>query len=384
MKIAIMMRSMDQDSGFRAITEGTVEHMITSGPDDEFLLLYRTRKLFGRFASYRNVKEVLLSAPHLLLWDQVAVPFCAWREKADIIFNPKFSVPLISPCPTVMGLAEPAWWVWPEFYEWLDLHYMRLMLPIYLRKAKWLFPISQFVVDETCRYVKVPFAHKSTVAYSAPADYFRRVSDPVALAHFRRKYHLPDRFISTVTRVSHILDKSNSFFPGKYPQATVRAFTLARDRIPHDLVIAGKRVRDFLVSQGFTDKDFERVHFLDFVPHEELPLLHSLSDLFVIPSPYESFAMAMVEAMACGCPILVSKEGALPEITGGAGVFVDHRSPEDIADKMVSLLSDDEERQRVGQRCLERAAFFSWERTAAAILNDCRRIVHGADSGSSN
>jgi len=375
MKLGIMMRSMDQDSGMRAITEGMVEHMIKLGPNDTFLLMYRSRKLLGRFAAFPNVKEVLISAPHLLFWDQVAVPWCAWREKADLIFNPKFSIPLVSPCPVVMGLHEPAWWVWPEFYQWLDLRYMRFMLPIYMRKARWLFPISQFVVDETKKYLRVPFEHKTTLAYPAPRPYFRPVTDQVALDAFRRKHGLPDRFIATVTRVSHILDKAGSFFPGKYPHATVRAFALARDRIPHHLVVAGKGVREFLVHMGFTDRDLDRVHFLDFVPHEELPLLHSLSELFVIPSPYESFAMALVEAMSCGCPALVSQEGALPEITAGACVFIDHRSPEDIATKMVAVLSDEAERRRMGERSRARAAFFNWERTARGILDSCRRVV---------
>jgi glycosyltransferase involved in cell wall biosynthesis len=375
MKVGVMMRSMDQDSGFRTITEGTVEHMIKLGVDDAFLLMYRTDKWLGRFASYPNVKEVLLKAPHLLLWDQVAVPWCAWREKADVVFNPKFSIPLISPCPAVMGLQEPAWWVWPEFYEWLDRRYMRFMLPLYIRKARWLFPISQFVVDETKKYLPVPFEHKTTLAYAAPRPYFQPVTDKAALEAFRRKHGLPERFMATVTRVLHFLDGSDSYFPGKYPHATVRAFTLVRDRIPHHLVVVGKRVRDFLIHTGFTESDFERVHFLDFVPHEELPLLHSLSELFVIPSPYESFAMALVEAMACGCPVLVSQEGALPEITAGAGMLIDHRALEDIAEKMVAILSDEPERRRLGERSRARAAFFTWERTATGILDSCRRVV---------
>jgi glycosyltransferase involved in cell wall biosynthesis len=201
------------------------------------------------------------------------------------------------------------------------------------------------------------------------------VTDRARLDEFRREYALPDRFISTVARVSHFVPGVRSFFPGKYPHATLRAFVLARDRIPHSLVIAGKRVRDFLVHMGFTERDFERVHFLDFVPHEKLPLLHSLSDLLVMPSPYEGFGMALVEALACGCPALVSQEGALPEVAGGAAVLIDHRSPEGIAEKIVALLADDRKRQEMKERGIARAAFFNWDRTARVILDGCRAVV---------
>jgi glycosyltransferase involved in cell wall biosynthesis len=65
----------------------------------------------------------------------------------------------------------------------------------------------------------------------------------------------------------------------------------------------------------------------------------------------------------------------LPEITAGACVFIDHRSPEDIATKMVTVLSDEAERRRMGERSRARAAFFNWERTARGILDSCRRVV---------
>ena len=99
MKIAVMLRAMDQDSGFRAYIEGLIENMLAIDTENSYLLIYRTNKHFGRFSAHKNVKEVLLSAPHKFAWDQVAVPYMAWKERADVIFNPKFTVPLISPLP---------------------------------------------------------------------------------------------------------------------------------------------------------------------------------------------------------------------------------------------------------------------------------------------
>ena len=115
MKIAIMMRPIDQDSGFHLYVDGLVEAMSKIAETNHYLLFYKTSKYFGRFKQYKNVTEKLLTSSNKLFWDQVVVPYNAWREGADVIFNPKFDVPLISHCPVTMGLQEPGYWVEPQY-----------------------------------------------------------------------------------------------------------------------------------------------------------------------------------------------------------------------------------------------------------------------------
>lgn len=374
MKVAIMMRAMDQDSGHHAIIEGLVENLLKIEDETEYLLLYRTDKYYGRFSAYPKAQEQLIYAPHKFLWDQCAVPYHAWKEKADLIFNPKFSVPLISHCQVVMGLHEPAWWAWPEHYEWFDRNYMRWMLPIYLRKAKHLFPISQFVIDENRKYLRLPFQN-CTVAYPAPKPYFKKIEEETLLNQAKQKYHLPNRFILSVTRVDHPgLDQSTSFFPGKNVEATVRAFMMSREEFDHDLVIAGRRVKEFLYHIGLKESDLKRIHFLDFVPHQELPALLNLADLFVLPSFYESYAMALAEAMSCGCPIVASTTGACPEITGGAALLADPDHPEEFAACYRKVLKNEALKQQLSQQSLERAAFFTWEKSARVVLDKMKEV----------
>jgi hypothetical protein len=107
----------------------------------------------GTSQSHANVEEVLLSAPHKFLWDQVAVPYHAWKARADVIFNPKFSIPLVSHCPAAMGLQEPAWWVWPQHYERWNVVYMRAMLPLLVKTSG--VPLPQLAVHPR-RKQKVP------------------------------------------------------------------------------------------------------------------------------------------------------------------------------------------------------------------------------------
>ena len=260
MKIAVMLRAMDQDSGFRAYIEGLIENMLAIDAENSYLLFYRTTKYFGRFSTYKNVKEVLLSAPHKFAWDQVAVPYRAWKEGADVIFNPKFSVPLISHCPVAMGLQEPDWWVSPEYYEPFDRFVVKRMLPIYCRKASYFFPMSTFDLEESRKYLRLPLKNAS-VTYTCPGKHMRPIDDPEVLDKFRGEYQLPDRFLVCVTRVDHPgLDKYQKvkkFFPGKNPETVLRAFVRCREEIPHHLVFAGRRVREYMEQSGIRRRGFQ-------------------------------------------------------------------------------------------------------------------------------
>jgi hypothetical protein len=106
MKIAVMMRAMDQNSGLKSYVEGLMEALLRIDERNSYLLLYRDPKTLGRFGGRGNVHELLVKAPHKLLWDQVAVPYVAWREHADIIFNPKFSVPLVDGAPVLRAVRR--------------------------------------------------------------------------------------------------------------------------------------------------------------------------------------------------------------------------------------------------------------------------------------
>jgi glycosyltransferase involved in cell wall biosynthesis len=368
MKIAVMMRAMDQDSGFRYFVEGLVDSMLRIDRRNSYLLLYRDSRFLGRFSSRENAREIFLEAPHKFLWDQVAVPYAAWREHADIIFNPKFSVPLLSHCPVAMGLQEPAWWTWPQHYEWLDRHYERSMLPMYCRKAAHIFPMSNFDLEESRKSMGLPLKNV-TVTWAAPGAHIREIDDASLLEQIRKRYALPDQFIFSATRVLHVgLDRSASYYPGKNPETTVRAFLLCRDEIPHRLVFTGQRVREYLLRAGFRDDDLRGVQFLERVPAEDLAGLYSLAGLFVIPSHYEGFGLSLLEAMTCGCPVVASRTGALPEISGGAALLADPTDPADFANQIRRAARDESLRNELRTKGRERAAFFSWEKTAGSTI----------------
>ena len=199
------------------------------------------------------------------------------------------------------------------------------------------------------------------------------------LRKFREEYQLPERFILGVTRVDHPgLDhyqEIKDFFPGKNPETILRAFILCRDDIPHHLVFAGRRVRDYMLHLGFREEDFARVHFITFVPYEELPKLYNTADMSIVPPYYDGCSTTMMEAMACGCPVITSKTGACPEIGAGASLYADPHDPGEFAEKIRLIGNDVNLRNELKIKCLERAAFFDWRRTAKATIDGLARAV---------
>jgi glycosyltransferase involved in cell wall biosynthesis len=374
MKIAVMMRAMDQDSGFRALTESLIDHMLQIDGKNSYLLLYRTPKWYGRFSSYSHAKEVLVTAPHKLLWDQVAVPYQAWKEGADIIFHTKFSIPLFSHCPVAMGIQEPVWFTFPKHYERKDRIFQRIMIPLSLRRAAHVFPNSNFILEENRRVFNLSLRN-STVMYSAPDKHFRPIDDTNALQDFRRKYELPEKFILVVTRANHAGYQSNAFYPGKNPEVAFRAFARIRSEIPHKLLMAGPRVRDYLLHTEGKDVNLEGVHFVTFIPYEELHMLYNTADVFVNPCGYEGCPNTVLQAMACGCAMVVTDTGGSADVSGDAAQLAKAYDHVDLAEKIKMVLNDALLRQELQQRSLKRAAAFSWESTARLTLAGLTRAV---------
>jgi glycosyltransferase involved in cell wall biosynthesis len=267
-----------------------------------------------------------------------------------------------------MGLQEMAWRIWPQYYERLDVLYQKIMFPMFCRKARHFFPWSRFQLDEISGYLKRKLSNASITPPAVP-DKFHIINDSRILKEYQIKYNLPDKFIFAVTRVDHPgVDGSSSFFPGKNVDTTVKAYIRCKKKIPHELVIAGRRVREYLAYRGFSERDLSGIRFLGFVPHDHLPMLFNLAQLFIMPSLLEGFGLTLLEAMACGCPAIVSKTGSCPELGGEAVILADPCDPTDFSEKVTHVLGNVTLRGELQQKGLERASFFIWERSARLTI----------------
>jgi len=359
MKIGVMLRTIDERQGIGIYTENLMREMLDIDRENEYLLMYRNSEFVGTFGDRSNVKEVAVEARGKALWDQVAVPRVARREKVDVIFHTKFTVPFFSSIPAVMSAHGASWFVRPDLYpNKLDLAYIRMMMPLYCRKAAAIVANSDLTRDDYIRVLKVP-PEKITTVRLGMNENFCKIDDEQQLKEMRKKYNLPQRYIFSVVK----------YDPRKNFGNLIEGFRRLRKKMPAKLVVAGigceKYAAEYKLAEDGTDRD---VTFLGWVDQQDLPALYNMADCMLFPSVYEEFGIPTVEAMACGCPVVVSKTGALPELAGDAGIIVDPFDPDSIAAGLEKLLADETVRLDYAARCLERAKMFSWHRCAAETL----------------
>jgi glycosyltransferase involved in cell wall biosynthesis len=367
MKIGVMLRHMEQHhGGVLVYTHNLLREMLALETPHEFVLIYRNPDLIGAYGDGNRVRETAVQAPSALVWDQLAVPWLDRKEKFDVIFNPKFTVPLISQAKKVFVLHGSEWFVIPEAYLWYGRWYDKTFTSLYCRTANAVITVSQAVKEDIVRFTGVTPEKVVPVHNGYDPHRFRVIEDAQYLAAVRHVYQLPERFILW----------SGQIYPPKNVGRLLEAFAKVTDEIPHTLVIAGEerwRAKEDvarIARLGIAD----RVQFTGWVSHDALPAFYNLAELFVLPSLHEGFGIPLLEAMACGCPVLTATTGSPPEVVADAGYLVDPIKVDDIAAGMCKVLSNSELRGVLVAKGLERVKEFSWKKCAQETLGVLERV----------
>lgn len=372
--IAVMARLLDQQDGLGIYGRNLLRAMLRLDPITRYVILLATPNAQRDFDEFDNAVTCVLRSSSKTLWDQVLVPIAARRHDADLIFHPKFSVPLVTGRPCVFVQQGSDWYVNPENYPWWDRLYIRTMLPVYTRSARLTLAISHDTLRDLAQYAHIDVSG-SIVTYAGVAENFSEHRDPAALDRFRRDYALPERFILTVARVLHAHRRARSY-PGGNNERLLRAFLRYRAAggdLP--LVVVGHRIEEYLRRAGFSDADLQHVIFTGFIPNERLHLAYQLAVCFVLATLCESFGIPIVEALACGCPAIVPSTCASPEIAGGAAWLVDPRDESEIAMALAEVTSSESLRMQMRERGLNRAKVFTWENTARRTLAALEQVA---------
>ena len=247
----------------------------------------------------------------------------------------------------------------------LRYYYSRCILPGMMRRVEKIITVSDFVKGEIVDLLGVPGEEVEAI-HNSYNPKFRKIEDREGLEVKRRELSLPAHYILTVSRME----------PRKNLEGLIRAFRLLRSRknIEHRLVIVGVNGSDVAQSGGL---DEDEVVLMGYVSPCDLPSVYNLADLFVFPSYYEGFGIPVLEAMACGTPVVSSNTSAMPEVAGDAGVLFSPYSEEEIAEAIFRVLSDESLRQQMIVKGLERVKNFSWERSARETIRVYEEVGGG-------
>ena len=358
--IGIMLRTIEERQGIGIYTRGLMDALLPMDTQNKYVLFFKTPKFMGHYTHLDHVTERLIEAPNKMLWDQLYIPLAARREKLDLLFHTKFTVPFLASCPCTMSIHGASWFVHPELYEnKLDLAYIKLMMPWYCRKSVGITSNSQLTTDDFVRILNVP-ASKIRTIHLGRNESFKTVEDTAELERVASKYPLPKKYIFSVVK----------YDPRKNFKNLIAAFRELRKELPEArLVVAGIGCEKYIEEEQMdADGTSEAVTFLGWVEPEDLPALYTKARCMFFPSVYEEFGIPTVEALACGCPPVVSSTGALPEIAGDAGFIVDPFDPPAMAKALKAVYTDDALYAECREKALKRAEQFSWKRCAEGTL----------------
>jgi glycosyltransferase involved in cell wall biosynthesis len=356
-------------------TVEVVSRLLALDRDDEYLLIYPgfgwARQGFGQYRQYPHVTEVVTESriPIKEHWEQVVVPGLAERHGVDVLFGPLNAIPIRGRFGKVMAMHGVELYTSPESLTAARAMRWRFMLRYVLPAADRVLTVSDTMTQVLSRVRRLDPSRVRRV-YLAANPRFRVIDDVAGLDEFRRKHHLDAPYILFVGKL----------FPQKNAGTLFRAFARIRDRIPHRVVVVGgvrwKYERDLaLISElGIAD----RVTLVDHTQPDELAMFYNLADCFVYPSLYETFGLAQIEAMGCGCPVVASNAGSIPEVAGDAAILVEPRDDAALADAIHRVVTDRALRDDLVRRGFARAARFSWDKTALETLQVMRELHAGS------
>ena len=297
----------------------------------------------------------------------------------DLIHYPYFdlfflTLPIKKPAPVAVTIHDVIPLVFPEHYPkglkgWCKLQRQKLSL----KNVRVVITDSQNSKKDIVKYLGFS-KDKIFVVPLAPGEEFRLIKSTPLLYRIREKYKLPDTFVLYVGDVNW-----NKNIPG-----LIKAFKTI-ERLNNEamkLVLVSKALEDRNLPETKTIlrliKELglnNRIKILGFVPTKDLVAIYNLAAAYCQPSFYEGFGLPVLEAMACGTPVVCSKTSSLPEVVGDAAIFVDPKDIKSIAQGIKHVIENEEVKETFRKKSISRASQFSWKKTAEKTIGVYKKIL---------
>jgi glycosyltransferase involved in cell wall biosynthesis len=323
-----------------------------------------------------NIEEIpnlhLVVLPNIspsmrLLWEQISFPKLVKNHHLDLLHSLHYTMPLAYPGRTVVTFHDMTFFLYPHHHTLPKRYFFRFFIRASSRQAVALIADSESTRQDAIRLVGVSPGKIFTVQLGVTQE-FHPIRDNSILQQARQKYHLPEHFLLYVGMIE----------PRKNLPLLLQSFAAIAHQMPdYRLVIVGPKgwMVDNMLQQTEQLNISDKVHFTGYVEQADLPLIYNMADVFIYPSVYEGFGLPVLEAMACGIPVITSNVSSMPEIVGDAGVLFAPNDSQDLARSLLNLINNPMDRQRLSLMGLERAASFTWNSTAEKTIAVYRHVL---------
>jgi glycosyltransferase involved in cell wall biosynthesis len=289
---------------------------------------------------------------------------------AELFHATEHLLPPLRGVPTVLTVHDMIFKLFPEHQKRLNYWYLNATMPLYCRRADAIVTVSESSKRDIVQHYGLDPA-RVNVIYEAAAPEFVP-SAPDAMDEVRRRYSLPQQFMIHVGTIE----------PRKNLTRLVEALQrLRKSGLAIPLVVVGGKgwlYDEFFLRLEQSDVG-DAVYFPGYVPSTDLPAIYSAASLAVTPSVYEGFGLPILEAMACGTPVVSSDASSLPELGGEAARYFDPSDVEVMAETIGEVWGSEMLRNEMREKGLMQAAKFSWERAAEETRAVYESILPSAD-----
>lgn len=326
-------------------------HALEDVEHDHQLTVFRSRKPDTGLTRRFNTAQLFTPAHHRL--ERTALSLELRRFKLDLLHSVDFIPPRHGAGRHVITVHDLTFLRYPEHKDRAALRYYSDQIVEAVSHADHILSVSRATKTDLIDLLGVP-QDKITVQPHGVEARFRPMSED-EIAPWRKRLTLPDRFLLFVGTLE----------PRKNIPTLLDAYALLDD--PPPLLLVGQIgwLFDATMKRIQTmQEDGLPIHHRTDIDDDALPALYNAAHMLILPSHYEGFGLPILEAMACGTPVIASNTSALPEVLGNAGALIDPDNPEMLAAAMHFALSHDEWRKRASKRGLERARTFTWDNAA--------------------
>jgi glycosyltransferase involved in cell wall biosynthesis len=370
-----------QRAGIGRLTRNIVDELARIDGENEYALLVQGRRLpypphspGGHNAAsgihsrnFREVRTWINERWWHRLWFRLRMPLpVEWAiGPVDLFHSPDFTLPPVRRgTRTIVTIHDLSFVTHPECFEPSLLNYLVTHVPRAVARADWILADSESTRTDLIDLLDAA-PDRTTVIYPGVESRFLPIEDEDLLRHVRMRYDLPQRFVLSLGTVQ----------PRKNFVGLMEAF--AHLSLPDvSLVIVGGRgwLSDGIYRAAAELGLHDRARFLGFVDDADLPAIYSMASLFALPSLYEGFGLPLLEAMACGIPVIAADNSSLPEVVGQAGILVGALDTSEWTEAMRHLLTHPAQCRELARDGRTRARRFSWRDAAEQLLAVYRHV----------
>jgi len=374
MRIAIDARMGGTRGGIGVYTRELISQLAEIDKKNQYFIIVNKQRDRGFVPSTDNfsILESAITRKHYFikdLWNQIYLPLLLGIKSIDIYFNPRYILPFIKgKTKMVVTMHDMIAFLYPEIWPGVSGFRIRNYIKLSSQGADLILTVSNCAKKDIIRILNIPEDKIKVIYCGINQELYKPIPDILIQTSMKKKYGIRKKFILAIgplgTRKNH--------------DGLIDAYNILPKNIrkEYQLVVTGEKKGTYnklLIKVG-KNCLIDDVVFTGFILEEEMPIIINAASLFVFPSLYEGFGIPLIEAMACGIPILASNVSSIPEVVGSAALLFDPYNINEMANTISRGITDEDLRQKLVRKGFERIKKYSWENTAKEILGVFEKV----------